>query len=242
MEEPLEAWLETDADELTNIQLDFEGLHVECRRTDSTDVSGYTCDEVPRREKIEGLLLKDKIEGVLLGDTTLLFIDVQGFTAACALMDAQRAGEWVQLFYDQVELQCHAHCVVLVEHRGDCCVCADRRGNQVAEILSLAAGLHRALTPTHTVRMGVSTGPVCFLHGSHFFCVFGSVSEKADRLQAVAVPGMVLVGVSALRSWARATGNPAPVTHVIRTRSNLHEYETAEFVVERAMFRFDPFA
>ena len=232
MDEPaspfsLERLLECDVEPHSDVQSDFDHLWPGDSNADSIDTAQTQSKKVSRREIIHEIAWED---------TTILFIDIQGFTAACALMDAQHAGEWVQVFYEQVERQCRAHHVFLVEHRGDCCVCVDRHENQVEEILALAVDLHRVLAPTHTVRMGISTGPVCVLYGVHFLCVFGDTSEEADRLQALATPGRILFGISALREWVRETENDLPTTHMVKTKSTLHEYEVAEYDVNESLY------
>lgn len=232
MDEPaspfsLERLLECDVEPHSDVQSDFDDLFVGDSNADSVGTAQTRSKDGSRGEHIHQVTWKD---------TTVLFIDIQGFTAACALMDAQHAGEWVQVFYEQVERQCRAHHVFLVEHRGDCCVCVDRHENQVEEILALAVDLHRVLAPTHTVRMGISTGPVCVLYGVHFLCVFGDTSEEADRLQALATPGRILFGISALREWVRETENDLPTTHMVKTKSTLHEYEVAEYDVNESLY------
>jgi class 3 adenylate cyclase len=54
---------------------------------------------------------------------TILFIDIQGFTAHCAAMPAGHVGEWVAAFYELVDAAAAAQGVTRVESRGDCCVC-----------------------------------------------------------------------------------------------------------------------
>jgi class 3 adenylate cyclase len=117
---------------------------------------------------------------------TVLFIDIKGFTSACAAMPASRVGEWVADFYQRVDAAAAAHGVSKVEVRGDCCVCvtgiegavpsrafapaaADPRADQATRMLAFAAALHDDLRTLSVAgaatatRMGVATGEVAFL-------------------------------------------------------------------------------
>ena len=124
---------------------------------------------------------------------TVLCIDIKGFTAGCAAMDARRVGEWVAEFYERVDIAAAAHGVSKVEVRGDCCICvaglagavpsppfadaaADAAHDQTTRMLNFAAALHADLASltyrvdgedgiarTTSTRMGVATGEVSFL-------------------------------------------------------------------------------
>ncbi len=124
---------------------------------------------------------------------TVLCIDIHGFTAECAAMDARRVGDWVAEFYERVDVTAAAHGVSTVEVRGDCCICvagvegavpsplfidaaADTAHDQTTRMLNFAAALHADLASiTYTVngedgvvkttaaRMGVATGEAAFL-------------------------------------------------------------------------------
>jgi len=48
---------------------------------------------------------------------TVLFIDIQSFTASCNLLGVEKTGMWVQTFYDIVSDQCAKHDALMVEHR-----------------------------------------------------------------------------------------------------------------------------
>ena len=132
---------------------------------------------------------------------TVLFIDIQSFTASCNLLGVEKTGTWVQTFYDIVSDQCAIHDALMVEHRGDCCVCATRGPRQATHMLALCCDLHARLHPTHTVRMGVSTGAVNFLKGPQLLCIYGPVSQVAEALQALTVPGVVLVHWPTVVQW-----------------------------------------
>jgi class 3 adenylate cyclase len=64
-----------------------------------------------------------RLNAFSLNTVTILCIDIKGFTAGCAAMDAQRVGEWVADFYERVGKAAVAHGVSKVEARGDCCIC-----------------------------------------------------------------------------------------------------------------------
>ena len=123
-----------------------------------------------------------------LHDVTVLFIDIKGFTSACAAMPAARVGEWVADFYERVDAVAAAHGVSKIEVRGDCCVCvagvagripyraiadpaADPRDDQATRMLAFAAALHADLATlpssgpaaATTTRMGIASGEVAFL-------------------------------------------------------------------------------
>ena len=123
-----------------------------------------------------------------LPDVTVLFIDIKGFTSACAAMTAARVGEWVADFYERVDAVAAAHGVSKIEVRGDCCVCVagvagripyraiahaadDPLGDQATRMLAFAAALHADLATlpssgpaaATTTRMGIASGEVAFL-------------------------------------------------------------------------------
>jgi class 3 adenylate cyclase len=130
---------------------------------------------------------------------TVLCIDIKGFTAGCAAMDAQRVGEWVAAFYERVAVAAAAHGVSTVEVRGDCCICvtgaegvvpsplfvdaaADAAHDQTTRMLAFAAALHADLASltyaagsdgggamATSTRMGVATGEAAFLVGAGEF-------------------------------------------------------------------------
>ena len=104
----------------------------------------------------------------IVPQATVVFIDIQGFTAQCAAMPAGRVGEWIAAFYQLVDAAAAAHGVTRVESRGDCCVCvcgaegtappapptansaaataapaaADSAESQASRMLAFAANLH----------------------------------------------------------------------------------------------------
>ena len=123
-----------------------------------------------------------------LKNVTVLFIDIKGFTSACAAMPAARVGEWVADFYERVDAVAAAHGVSKIEVRGDCCVCVagvagrvpyraiadaadDPRGDQAIRMLAFAAALHADLATLPSfgpaaataTRMGIASGEVAFL-------------------------------------------------------------------------------
>ena len=72
------------------------------------------------------------------------------------------------------------HHVLLVECRGDCCVCAARGPLQASNTLALCYDLHQLLGPSHPMRMGV-------------------------KLQALTVQGVALVHWATLSQWHKET-------------------------------------
>jgi class 3 adenylate cyclase len=121
----------------------------------------------------------------IVSQATVLFIDIKGFTSACAAMPASRVGEWVADFNERVDAAAAAHGVAKVEARGDCCVCvtgaagavpsrafpaaaADPRADQATRMLAFAAALHEDLRTLSAAgaatatRMGVASGEVTF--------------------------------------------------------------------------------
>ena len=170
---------------------------------------------------------------------TVLCIDIQGFTAACAAMSASRVGMWVVDFYTRVRAVAAKHGVSTVEARGDSCVCvagaegaipsrtmtsaaADPQHDQATRILAFAAALHDNLrtlsagvnTATAT-RMGIATGEASFLvstagAGAHFISVQGEALGAATRMEALAGSGAVFVHRSTAHKWAAEARRPPP--------------------------------
>ena len=159
---------------------------------------------------------------------TILCIDIKGFTAGCAAMDAQRVGEWVAEFYERVAVAAAAHGVSTVEVRGDCCICvtgvegavpsplfadaaADAAHDQASRMLAFASAVHAGLasltyagggggaaTATAT-RMGVATGEATLLVGAReFVSVLGETIAMAMRMESLAEPGAALLHSSAV--------------------------------------------
>ena len=146
-------------------------------------------------------------------------------------MDAWTVGKWVQDFYDHMERLSHTNNVLLVERRGDCCVCVDVHKNQAQQMLEFAVDLHHNLAPTHTVRIEMFTGYVYFLYREDFRCVFGRTSEKADQIQAMTTPGTVLLDASAVQEWAEETQSEIPPVHLVHLKSDNNKHWVAEFNV-----------
>ena len=247
--EPLEEWLESepispfslerllecDIDEDGAMQPDFDNLQVVHQNMDSVDMLNPSIpafQQAPAERPENRICSPSKqIHQKAFKKATVIFIDIQGFTAACARMDAAAVGKWVQDFYDHVERLCHTHNVLLVERRGDCCVCVDGHRDQAQEMLKFAVDLHHTLTPTHPVRIGMSTGCVHFLYRENFRCVYGKTSEKADQLQAMATPGKVLLDAPAIEEWAEETQSEIPPVHLVRLKSDHKKHWVAEFNV-----------
>ena len=170
----------------------------------------------------------------VLPDVTVLFIDIKGFTSACAAMPAARVGEWVADFYERVDAVAAAHGVSKIEVRGDCCVCrapyraiadaaADPRGDQAIRLLAFPAALDLATllssgpAAATTTRMGIASGEVAFLVSDaaagpdivHFASVRGDAVDAAGWMEALAAAGEALVHKSAADRWA-AEGRRAP--------------------------------
>ena len=175
----------------------------------------------------------------VLPDVTVLFIDIKGFTSACAAMPAARVGEWVADFYERVDAVAAAHGVSKIEVRGDCCVCVagvagrvpyraiahaadDPLGDQATRMLAFAAALHADLATlpssgpaaATTTRMGIASGEVAFLaaagpDAAPFASVRGDAVDAAARMEALASAGEALVHKTAAHRWA-AEGRRAP--------------------------------
>ena len=150
---------------------------------------------------------------------TIMFIDIQGFTAKCASMSAAEVGSWVSDFYEKVDVAAHPHGVRKVEARGDCCVCltGDACGtadDQVVRILAFAARLDSSLRVSGNTyaRMGIATGSVTFLTSDGFASVLGNTVDTAERMESLSSPGTVMVPRSSAERWAQETGCPAPQT------------------------------
>ena len=248
-DEPLEEWLESepespfslekllecDIDGEETKQSDFDNLQIVHQSMDSVDMLNPTIAVFKQAaaERPENKICSPgkKIHQKAIDKATVIFIDIQGFTVACARMDVAAVGKWVQDFYDHVDRLCVTHNVLLVERRGDCCVCVDGHTNQAQEMLEFAVDLHHIVTPTHKVRMGMSTGCVHFLYRENFRCVFGKTSEKADQLQAMTNPGRALVGYSTIEEWAEETHSEIPPVHLVRFKNDTHQHWVAEFNV-----------
>jgi class 3 adenylate cyclase len=163
---------------------------------------------------------------------TVLCIDIQGFTAACAAMSASRVGIWVVDFYTRVRAVAAMHGVSTVEARGDSCVCvagaegvipsptmasaaADPQHDQAIRMLAFAAALHDNL---HTLsagvganiatatRMGIATGEASFL-----------VSAATSRTRFASVQGEALGAATRMEALA---GSGAVYVH----RSTAHKW------------------
>ena len=248
-DEPLEEWLESepaspfslerllecDIDGEKTKQSDFDNLQIVKSSMDSVDMLNPTITvfQQAAAERPENKICSPskQIHQKAFEKATVIFIDIQGFTAACARMDVAAVGKWVQEFYDHVEYLSHTHNVLLVERRGDCCVCVDGHRNQAQKMLEFAVDLHHTLTRTHTVRIGMSTGCVHFLYRENFRCVFGKTSEKADQLQSMTNPGKVLLDAPAIEEWAEETQSEIPPVHLVRFKNDTHQHWVAEFNV-----------
>jgi class 3 adenylate cyclase len=116
-----------------------------------------------------------KLRTYTVPTATVLCIDIKGFTAGCAAMDAGRVGEWVAEFYERVDIAAAAHGVSKVEVRGDCCICvagvagvvpsplfvdaaADPAHDQTTRMLNFAAALHADLASLTYVVDGAGAG------------------------------------------------------------------------------------
>jgi class 3 adenylate cyclase len=170
---------------------------------------------------------------------TVLCIDIQGFTAACAAMPASHVGVWVVDFYSRVRAVAAQHGVSTVEARGDACVCvagaegavpsramaaaaADPQHDQATRMLAFAAALHDNLSTLSvgdggatTTRMGIATGEAAFLvssatAGGRFASVQGEAVGAATRMEALAGSGAVLVHRSTAHKWAAEARQPPP--------------------------------
>ena len=169
---------------------------------------------------------------------TVLFIDIKGFTSACAAMPAARVGEWVADFYARVDAAAAAHGVAKAEVRGDCCICVagaagavpsrafaaadnDPCADQATRMLAFAAALHAALQTLSAggaataTRMGIATGEASFLVSDgavHFVRAQGEAAALAMQMEKLAAPGSVHVHHSAALRWAAEARRPPPPT------------------------------
>ena len=124
---------------------------------------------------------------------TILFVDIKGFTSTCATKPLKETGDWLQCLYTKFRRLCATHNVLYIETRGKCCVCCTPALGRVQSVLSLACDLKRKTKATHTLCIGMCTGYVFVLEGQDFLAVFGKTSELADRWQALARPGTMMV-------------------------------------------------
>ena len=213
----LERLLECDIEEDETTQSDFEKLHTEDLSTDNNDllapivaVYQQAPDEGPEN-KIRSP--SKQIHQKAIKKATVIFIDIQGFTAVCAKMDVAAVGKWVQDIYDHVEHLCYTHNVLLVELRDDCCVCVDGSSGNAGICSGPSPHPH---PPTHgPVRIGMSTRGVHFLYRENFRCVYGRTPKAADQLQAMANPGKVLLNAPAIEEWAEETQSKIPPVHLV---------------------------
>jgi class 3 adenylate cyclase len=153
-----------------------------------------------------------RLTGTVLEETTVLFIDIKGFTVGCSQLTAGQVGEWVVDFYATVDRVAAAHGVRKAEVRGDCCVCVtgisaevwrsvgggeddgrDVPESQVTRMLAFAAELHGELGSmvlpggaATSVRMGVASGQVTFMVGSALSGGGGFVSVQGDTVAQAA--------------------------------------------------------
>ena len=174
--------------------------------------------------------------------TTVLFVDIQNFTSTCALLGPANTGTWIQTFYDTVHALCDKHHALLVELRGDCCVCAARGSLQASNILALCRDLHELLGERYALRMGVTTGAVNFLKGPTTLCAYGSTSQTADALQALTAPGVALVHWATLSRWGHEKGQSSVMlTRLVQDRQGRslqvadYDLRCGAFVVRRSV-------
>ena len=216
-------------DHLLSCEFDVSDL-----KTDEMETPGSGGDAestIPSRPRpLEALKLASHITSA----TTVLFVDIQGFSTQCAKMSVAQVGSWIAEFYARVEEISAKHGVCTVEARGDCCVCVcgdvpaplvgsqtQETSGQVSRMLNFAAELEATLPslqcPCSTIaRMGLATGMVSFLLSAEsrpsFACVHGNTAMLAEQMQALAQPGRLLVHESSLKRWSTETGRPCPPT------------------------------
>ena len=108
--------------------------------------------------------------------STVLFIDIQGFSTQCAILSVAEVGIWIAEFYARVGEMSAKHGVCNVEARGDCCVCVcgdlpvalqeprqEETTDQVTRMLGFASDVDEALSSLNSpcitrTRMGMATG------------------------------------------------------------------------------------
>ena len=166
---------------------------------------------------------------------TVLCIDIKGFTAGCAAMDAHQVGEWVLNFYSRVDAAAAEHGVSKVEMRGDCCICVagvegvvrcpilapaatDPVHNQATRMLAFAAALHNDLSTltyksvvpgdnTSTGRVNVTSTRMGMATGEVAFLV---ANHSAGGISFTSVQGDTVNKATQMESLA-APG--APLVH-----------------------------
>jgi class 3 adenylate cyclase len=190
-------------------------------------------------------------------EVSVLFVDIKGFTEACATIRARAVGEWVAAFYTIVNRTATRFGVCKAEVRGDCCICVTGRladapcrrlritespSRQVTRMLAFASALHMSLSTTTggtPTRMGLAFGEVAFIldcHDTGFMSVQGDVVNVAARMEAAARVGTVMVHGPAATRWAtEAAGRTRPhcETYECKGRGLQHG---ATFDCERARF------
>ena len=169
--------------------------------------------------------MSNTIIGTVSKGQVIIFVDLVGFTTICADLDAVDVGVWVESFYDAVSDAAIDHCLRVVDHRGDCCVCMTGEEDGVCPVtrtlaftrdlcakiaspdfLAIGTRLDRNVS---MARMGVAMGEVALLRGGRvgdkaaFLCILGSVVDMAEQMEALSAPGCVLVHHDALEAWAR---------------------------------------
>ena len=196
--------------------------------------------------------------------TTVLFIDIQGFSTQCAILSVAEVGIWIAEFYARVGEMSARHGVCTVEVRGDCCVCVcgvlpaalqeprqEETTDQVTRMLGFASDVDEALSflnspCTTRTRMGIATGEVSFLlsdmeRGSEpsFACVHGRTVQLAEQMQTLSQPGRPLVHESSLKQWCKETSRPCPPTE-FHFCKGVGPQQAAAYDLSRSSFHVEP--
>ena len=166
---------------------------------------------------------------------TIMFVDLQGFTQQCAKTTPDNVGRWITSFYQIVEKTCKEYRVLLIECRGDCCICATEGQQQVTRMLSFSEevythvcsivvydrGGHMCAT---SCKMGVASGEASYLLSTSsddllsFTSVQGDVVNVAARLQSMSRAGHIYVHETSINEWAKETGKRLPHTKLLKCK------------------------
>jgi class 3 adenylate cyclase len=152
--------------------------------------------------------MPNNIIGTLSKGQVIIFVDIVGFTTICADLDAADVGVWVESFYDAVSDAAIDHCLRVVDHRGDCCVCMTGEQDgvcpvtrtlaftrdlcvKIASLKFIAIRTRFDLNVYYKARMGVAMGEVELLRGGRvddnaaFLSILGSVVDMAERMEVL---------------------------------------------------------
>ena len=122
--------------------------------------------------------------------TTVLCVDIRGFTSMCSAMTALQVGLFMAEFFETIYTVVKNHKgVKVIETRGDAVICVS---DELSTMTRFASDLQGHFGKK--VRIGIASGPARFLtlcngHQS----VYGPAAEHAQLAEAGAIPGKVNV-------------------------------------------------